>query len=217
VFHNVHYVADWTRERSIFSVWDFESRELSPLPIPYSKLHFEYGGDLGYLGQVQVSPFQPDDGFVYSFSGESNIYKYLTNEEHIVVYGGAAKGVSNVVSTFRHLDRQDERLWKEHMIENTHFYLVHYDRHRQLYYRFHTEPISFRNGKYFNTTMDKPLVLMVFNKAFEVLGEYRFPPAYYNIGFMFVSEKGLHVAKAPERQSGADTRMILHLFRFEGY
>jgi len=77
-----------------------------------------------------------------------------------------------------------------------------YDKYRELYYRFFRKNIPLRqsNGKY-NDFTDKPVVLMVLNKQFEVIGEYELKD-FRNSYVSFVSKAGLYVKEIRSDRKG---------------
>lgn len=185
---------NWKIRVPIFAALNLENAKLTNLPITYSDYLYNIKGNAGFLSSVITSEFQKNDLITYSFIYESNIYQYNPKNSTITCYGAKVSQGKNLVDSISYKNDDDINKWVTHHVENPQFFNVIYDKYRKLYYRFSLENISQKNGDYFNTILDKPLTLMVFNEKFEVIKELVLPMYKYAINTWFLTKEGLFIS-----------------------
>jgi len=190
---------NWEIRVPIFAALNLENAKLTNLPVTYSDYLYNIKGNAGFLSSVITSEFQKNDVMTYNFIYESNIYQYNPKTSTITCYGAKVSKGKNLVDSISYKNEEDINKWVTHHVENPQFFNVIYDKYRRLYYRFSLRDISQRNGNYFNTILDKPLTLMVFNEKFEVIKELDLPMYKYAINTWFLTKEGLFISPTHEK------------------
>jgi len=203
LFNQMYPNNDWNLKKPIISSLNITTDKLNPLPIVYSEYLYQTKGKAGFLTSVLTSEFQSKDLLTYSFLYESNIYQYNPKSATITAYGATTSKGKNLVDSMEY-QGDDLKMWDKHNIENTQFLNVMYDKYRNLYYRFSLRNIPYKNGKYFSSTIDKPLTLMVFNEKFEVIKEIDMPPYVYAPSTSFITKEGLFISPTNQKNSYVD-------------
>jgi hypothetical protein len=195
LLNQTYYDENWKKKREIGVVsFDLQSSKLAPLPIYYSDYFYDIEGNAGFLGTINTSEYQKDSLLTYNYLYESNIYQYNKKDSTIKCFGAAMSSGKNLVTPFLMKDKDDLKQWEIHNIENSNFFNVMYDKFRKVYYRFSLRNIQYENGKYFNSILEKPIVLMIFNEDFEVIKEMEMPPYVYSANTWFVTKEGLFIS-----------------------
>lgn len=214
---NQLYADDSIQLKRPMMVWlNLNTALLNYLPLTFSDYFYAINTQAGFLGQIYVSPYQNDSVLTYSYGYESNIYQFNTQRGTITYYGAQSDSCTNLVQPFAEDKNDDGKAWEIHMIENTAFQQVLYDPYRQLYYRFHSKNVPYKNGKYFRGMTDKPLVLMVFNTRFEVLKEIPMPEHLYSAGTAFITPEGLYISPTHPKNKHITANVIpFHIFKMK--
>lgn len=194
-------------KRPSFVLLNLKDTSLQSLPLYHSDYFYNKQGKIGMLSQINVCEAQKDSVLTYSFAYESNIYQYNYQTQYVTAYGGKSTLSENIIAPLE-ADADDPMAWKIHMIENPQFFGVMYDRYRQLYYRLHLREIAYENGKYFNSVLDKELVLMVFNKDLELVYETILPGKRYASYSSFVTSKGLFISPTHKKNENTNGTVL---------
>ncbi len=176
----------------IITSLDFNSRKLYQLPIYNSVYHDDVEGELGfitYLNKFYVN----DELLVYNFQYESNVYTYnlLTGEKKS--YGGKSRFSPGLVTP---VNKKNPDHWERHAVENPHYFHILFDPLKKMYYRFHWGMVNYSDNGRFNSFIDKPLYLMIFNEKFEIIGEIKLPDYKYKLHSWTITNNGILISKA---------------------
>jgi|GEM_PF-1252504 len=205
---------DWVKKRPCFALLDVKEEKLVPLPLYYSDYFYHINGKTGFLGHINVSEFQKSGLITYNYLYESNIYQYNPTDSMITCYGASTSHGRNLVEPFIFRDGDNLKNWEIHNIESMQFFNVMYDEFRDVYYRFSLRNINYRNGRYFNSVLEKPLVLMIFNKNFEVIKEIELPLYLYAANTWFVTAEGLFISATNQKKENIDPGFLTyHIFK----
>lgn len=211
VLNQVYYDYDWNKKLPVFASLNMYSGKLAFLPISYSDYLYKIRGSVGFLTSIVTSEHQKQGLLTYSYLYESNIYQYNPKDSTITCYGGTPSKGKNLADSISYNKGEDPKKWITHNIENSQFFNVMYDKYRHVYYRFSLRNIAQENGKYFNSILDKPLVLMIFNEKFEVIREIELPMHKYSPNTWFITKEGLFISPTHRKSKYVDP---LHL-RFD--
>ncbi len=192
--------------RPAFVLLNLVDTSIKSLPLYYSDIFYERKGNMGMLGQINVGEQQQQGHLTYNFAYESNIYQYNERTQYVTVYGGKSSLSRNIVQPMGEITEDAE--WRIHFIENPQFFPVLYDAQRHLYYRLHLREINYENGKYFHSVLDKALILMVFNEAFELVNETMLPANTYASYSWFVTSKGLYISPTHRKNENDDASAL---------
>jgi hypothetical protein len=211
VLNQEYYDFDWNKKMPAFASLNMNTEKLSFLPISYSDYLYKIKGNAGFLTSIVTSEHQKKGVITYSYLYESNIYQYNPKNSTITCYGATPSKGKNLADSISYHEGEDPKKWVTHNIENSQFFNVMYDKYRHVYYRFSLRNITQENGKYFNSILDKPLVLMIFNESFEVIKEMELPMYKYSPNTWFITKEGLFVSPTHRKNKFVDP---LHL-RFD--
>ncbi|MCD8739809.1 DUF4221 domain-containing protein [Mucilaginibacter roseus] len=204
----------WEKKVSVFSALDMKNEKLTELPLSFSDYLYEITGKGGYLVNVGTSEYQKNGLLTYNYMYESNIYQFKDKDSTLTIYGGTMSGGSNYVTPIEYKGGDDLKKWDIHNVENTQFFNVMYDKFRNVYYRFSLKNIDYKNGKYFNSILDKPLVLMIFNEKFEVIKEITLPLYIYAPNTWFINKQGLYISSANKKNKFyAPDKIKFHIYK----
>ncbi|MRG44553.1 DUF4221 domain-containing protein [Chitinophaga sp. SYP-B3965] len=207
---------DMPVKRPSFVLLSMKDTSLQSLPLYHSDYFYDKKGNMGMLGQVNVAEAQKDSFLTYNFTYESNIYQYNYRTQYVTAYGGKSTLSKNLVKPLVPEEVKEEMEWRIHLIENSQFFPVMYDKYKHLYYRFHLKEIDYKNGKYFNSVLDKELVLMAFNEDFELVYEEVLPGKRYASYSWFVTPKGLYISPTHKKNENADgTVLKFHILKIQ--
>jgi len=194
ILNQVYYNFDWTKKVPTCASLNLVNSNLHFLPISYSDYLYKIKGSAGFLTSIVTSEHQKQGFLTYSYLGESNIYQYDPKHSTITCYGATPSKGKKLVDSISYTKGEDPKKWVTHHIENTQFFNVMYDKFRHIYYRFSLRNINQKDGKYFNSILDKPLVLMIFNEKFEVIKEMDLPKYRYSPNTWFITKEGLFIS-----------------------
>lgn len=211
VLNQVYNNFDLNKKMPAFASLNISTGRLTFLPISYSDYLYKIKGSAGFLTSIVTSEHQKQGVLTYSYLYESNIYQYNPKNSTITCYGGTPSKGKNLADSISYSKGEDPKKWVTHNIENSQFFNVMYDKYRHVYYRFSLRNIAQENGKYFNSILDKPLVLMIFNEKFEVIKEIELPMYKYSPNTWFITKEGLFVSPTHRKNKFVDP---LHL-RFD--
>jgi hypothetical protein len=131
---------------------------------------------------------------VYSFSAESDIYIY-----DIATKTYTSRPARSQYDTidFPCLDKKnansDDRL--EHFVYSPQYQNILYDPYRDCYYRVFAHNLAKKNAEgLYNDMNDKAKSLMVFDKDFKLITEWKIPKGKYSLNNIGVGKKGLYIA-----------------------
>lgn len=211
VLNQVYYDFNWNKKMPAFVSLNMNTGKLTFLPISYSDYLYKIKGSAGFLTSIVTSEHQKQGILTYSYLYESNIYQYNPRNSTITSYGGTPSKGKYLADSVSYIKGEDPKKWVTHNIENSQFFNVMYDKYRHIYYRFSLRNILQENGKYFNSILDKPLVLMIFNEKFEVIKEIELPMYKYSPNTWFITKEGLFISPTHRKSKFVDP---LHL-RFD--
>lgn len=199
---------DMPVKRPSFVLLNMKDTSLQSLPLYHSDFFYDKKGNMGMLGQVNVAEAQKDSFLTYNFTYESNIYQYNYQTQYVTAYGGKSALSKNIIKPLVPEEVKEEMEWRIHLIENPQFFPVIYDKYKHLYYRFHLKEIDYKNGKYFNSVLDKELILMVFNEDFELVYEEALPGNRYASYSWFITPKGLFISPTHKKNENTDGTVL---------
>ncbi len=185
---------NWNEALPIFTALNLNNLRSFDLPIAYSEYLYNIHGKAGFLSTVLTSEYQKPGLITYNYLYESNIYQYDPKTLTVTCYGAKVSDGKNLADSISYNTENDLEKWKTHYVENPQFFNIIYDKYRNLYYRFSLKDIPRSNGDYYNTVLDKPLKLMVFNDKFEVIKELELPMYKYATNTWFVTKDGLFIS-----------------------
>ncbi|SFA56637.1 protein of unknown function [Pedobacter suwonensis] len=194
IFNPIYSNFNWDRKMPAFASFDLNGGRLEFLPISYSDYLYKIKGNAGFLTSIVTSEHQKPGVLTYGYLYESNIYQYDPKRATITCYGAAPLKGKSLADSVSYTKGDDPKKWVTHHIENTQFFNVMYDKYRNIYYRFSLRNINQKDGKYFNSILDKPLVLMIFNEKFEVVKEIDLPKYRYSPNTWFITKEGLFIS-----------------------
>lgn len=133
---------------------------------------------------------------IYTFELDPNIYIYNRKTHVNSIEGGQSKFQTHPARPFSakkvNFDRDKEM---KYLTTSFSYGNLLYDEYRKLYYRFFFREQPLKNNKgFFNTSLDRREVLMVFNEKFEVIDEIELQPYKYNCYFSFVTPSGFYIS-----------------------
>lgn len=206
---------DWKIKLPTIVSIEISAKKLNTLPIAYSDYMYHIKGEAGYLNMILTSEYQKEDVLTYNFAYESNIYQYNARNSKIRIYGGKLSKGKNLIDPIKYKDDDDLKKWNKHFIENTQFFNIIYDKYRNIYYRFSLSGTSYSVNGYFNSSIDKPLILMVFNENFEVIKEIELPLHQYAPGTWFITKEGLFISSnsAKRKSSPSNRNLNFHIIK----
>jgi len=210
LLNEIYFDSNWSVKRPCFATLDLTTEKMSPLPIYYSDYLYDIKGKAGFLGMINTSGYQKDGLLTYNYLYESNIYQYNAKDTTITCYGATTSKGRNIVKPFFYKEGDDLKNWQIHNIESAQFFCVMYDKFRNVYYRFSLRDIPYKNGKYFNSILDKPLTLMIFNDKFEVIEELQLPMYTYAPNTWFITAEGLFISSANKKRENVDPRYLTY-------
>ncbi|RLJ71916.1 DUF4221 family protein [Pedobacter alluvionis] len=211
ILNQVYYDFDWVKKVPAFASLNLLNGNLHFLPISYSDYLYKIKGSAGFLTSIVTSEHQKTGFLTYSYLYESNIYQYDPKNSTITSFGATPSKGKNIVDSISYINGDDPKKWVTHHIENSQFFNVMYDQYRHVYYRFSLRNIIQKDGKYFKTILDKPLVLMIFNEKFEIIKEIELPMYKYSPNTWFITKEGLFISPTHRKNKFIDP---LHL-RFD--
>lgn len=179
-------------DRPKVSTLNLNSGEVDQLPIYYSDFYQDINGNCGFLSYLNKS-YLFDDLLIYNFEFESNIYSYNIRTGERQVFGGQSRYSKNLASS---INSENSLQIDKHAIENIYFLHVMKDLNKPFYYRIHWGGIDYKNSNGYNSFIDKPLFLMVFNKNFEIADEIELPARRYGVYNWVITNKGLLIANS---------------------
>jgi len=204
ILGQIYSVYNWEEKVPSFLSLDLVKEENTFLPLTYSNYLYDIKGNAGYMTAIATSEFQKPGVLTYGFFYESNIYQYNPKDSNIYSYGGKMSNGKNIVDSISYHTDEDLKKWDVHILENSQFFNIMYDKYRKLYYRFSLKNIPYKNGKYYNSLLDKPLILMVFNEKLELIKELELPKYLYAVNTWFVTPEGLFISPTGRKNKFKD-------------
>ncbi len=212
IYFQNFYPTEWVQkylDSSLVSVFNLEKRTLKKLPIKFSDYYTEKEGRVGFLRWMNFETSQNDSLFFNSrYDDEMTIYnKKLNKIENVKL---------NQWNSTEFLDiNAESREWINHAIISTHRFAFIYDKWRNVYYRFVWEGIPIKiSDKYYNSMLDKPLYLEIYNDGFQILKKIKFPDYCFMINTWFVTEKGLYISPShPQSKKIEENKMKFEIFK----
>jgi hypothetical protein len=151
-----------------------------------------------YFGSTVYKHYRPvyggpqacfnEDKIIINYTFEPNIYVYDYSLDNVTVFGGKSKMTSNFQPDFdQHSNEND------YVLSNINFFQFVYDPFKKLYYRSHWGEMKLKKSEFeFNTYLDKPVFLMVFDDSFNYLFETRLNIEYGIVpAHLFPTPEGL--------------------------
>jgi hypothetical protein len=135
-----------------------------------------------------------NDNLVLSFPAIDSLYVYSFKSKTMKLFGGSGKYSSK---SNKPLAAVSEAASKEAYKSCHAFFLIKYDKYRDIYYRFVLCPTDEKTNNYSleNMTLMKPFAIQIFNRKFELIGETDiFKAKEYNFVDSFVSKDGLYIS-----------------------
>lgn len=197
------------------SFLDLESNKINTIPVVFPKIYLHTSSFLGEYFEPNVTFFQ--DLIIYSFAADPAIYTINLKNGQKMIYGGMSNKTSNSVSLLASKNYHEIEKRMVHLIENPYFYNIIPDIHRNIYYRLHSDGISFqKNESKFNSMSDKPEFLTVFDHEFKIIDEIELPLRMYNANSMFVTNEGLMIPFSHFQNPELDEKMLkFHIYKFK--
>jgi hypothetical protein len=185
-------------ESPVISVLDLSNWHATLLPISFSRYFKKINGRTGFLRWMNFVSYKNDSLFFSSqFDDELIIYDKKRGEINKVSLKNKHRKEATSLSL-----NASEKEWVQHAVKNPHRFALLYDKWKNIYYRFIWEGVPVKqSGQFFNTMMDKPLSLEIFNSEFRLLTTLKFPEFQYRPNTWFVTEKGLYISTAHPKSS----------------
>ena len=169
----------------------------------YSKI---YGRDWSaFYGRGSLAFNDRENKFVSSFAAESGLLTFSTpqNVDFVPVNSTLVKEVQ--LFDGEHNNQQEEQM---HLYENPRYIGVYFDKFRNVYYRLvHVPNPSAVKTKDVERLKVRSIVIQVFDRDFELIGEQELPPYYFH-EMVFVGKKGLFVGQPELGPNGVEEDVI---------
>lgn len=184
--HQIHHFLD----SSVVSCYNIKSRTIRNLPITFSKYYDSKKGRLGYFRYMNFESSRGDNLiFSSQFDDEVIEYNYSTNKANL---RSIARRDLSLVSGLP-VNASDES-WTQHSINSTIRFGFLYDPWRDLYYRFLWNGVETRASEnIYNTMMDKPFSVEIYDTNLNFLGEDSLPINSYRPSTWFITKEGLNL------------------------
>ena len=194
--------------------YETTTKKLNVLPIQYSDYFKDNEGKLGFLAYLNLGHVSKDY-IVYNFVYESNVYRYNRVTQKTELFGGKINDVDPLAKVFEDGGVDDEM--SNHAIENPHYFRLLYDQQNKLYYRPVWKQIKYRQGgNYFNSFIDKELIVSIFDEKLNLVGNHYLPKNTYAIHRWFMSDKGLVLSPTHPNSKFSDEDVLeFHIYRFK--
>jgi hypothetical protein len=113
----------------------------------------------------------------------------------------------------------DAKAWVEHAVSNTHRFALLYDKWRDLYYRFVWEGVPVKiSDKLYNSMLDKPLFLEVYDKNLHFLSKIRLPDYILMINTWFVGKNGIYINPShPQSNKIEENKLKFEILKIRFY
>jgi hypothetical protein len=132
---------------------------------------------------------------IVSFQSDDSLYVFNRNTNGLKKYYGRSEFQKSDFIPFDTSYNGDIERYKEHVTVNPTYERIIYDKYKNQYYRFLLKelPLKGEDGVYSNL-LDKDLVIMVFDKDFNIIKEDNVGPTYLWY-YAFVTPQGLYIQK----------------------
>lgn len=204
-------------KQSIFAEFNLQTGKLKPLPIYFSEYYQKNEGKFGFMSYANCTPLN-DSLIIYNFLYEKDIYtlnllsntirKYQEPNSSFIIGKALTVGTPN--------EENLEKL-QIHAIENPHYFQVLVDDEKELFYRFSWEGIPYEaNDKTFKPFMDKNIVLSVFDKNLNLIGETKLKANTYMVFSWFVTKEGIYIGNThPKNNDIRENILSFHLLKID--
>ncbi len=164
----------------------------------------------GFAMHVYINSY--DTFSLISFPCNSNIFLLNRYTNKVKAYNAKSKYQTEEAEPLDTISKNSTEDKMRHLATVPYYAEILYDKYRGLYYRFFRKniPLKQPNGKY-NDFTNKPTILIVLNKQFEVIGEYELNDLK-NSYYSFVGEAGLYLKESKSDSLG---KTKFRVFKFE--
>lgn len=181
-------------EFPIAMTYDIREKKYDIIPINYSDFVKSNEGQFGYYLWANFNLV--NDKILYNFPFQPDVFEYdISNRK------GAQRNDKN--SRFsddysESVSYKSEYFIKEAaLLGNTYFHKIIFDNINNFYYRFNHGKVEYKvNDLKFNSSLDKPLALTVFDENFKVLGEFQLKGNTYDPIQIFTANGFLYISKS---------------------
>lgn len=175
---------------SVVSCYNTNNKKIRDLPITFSNYYAKNDGRLGHFRYMNLES-SIGDNLIFSsqFDDEILEYNFSTNK---ATFRSAARDDLSLVSKLP--INATEESWTQHAINNTIRFGFLYDPWRDLFYRFLWNGVETRAAdNMYNTMMDKPLSVEIYDRNLNFLGEDSLSINCYRPSTWFVTKEGLNI------------------------
>jgi hypothetical protein len=151
---------------------------------------------------------------VYSFSAESDIYVYDTQAK---TYTSRPARSQYDTIDFPCLEKKNENSDDNlaHFMLSPQYQHILYDPYRDCYYRIFALSLPEKNAEgLYNDLNDKEYVLMVFDKDFKLITEWKIPKSEYLINTCTIGKKGLQMIKNKPKKINSKNVWQINIINF---
>ena len=177
---------------SLISELNLSTRKLTDFAIPSYNYFTSLGKRVGFLSLINCEGIEDNGEIYYNYQFSPEIFNYSPSKGFQTINGKPFN--AKFSQEFRELvDTDNDELWTLNALENTHHFEILHDQHRNVLYRFSWGGLDEKraDGKY-NTMMDKPVLLSVYDASdYSLILEHEIPASSVRINTWFVNKEGL--------------------------
>jgi len=199
-------------EQPIEAIILLDSNKVVPSPIYYSEKYLDnYYGFAIHVYQTTI-----DDVSYFSFPVDPNIYIYNRKTKKMKVKGGRSQFQLKDAPPVKNKYKNDSEFKFNHLTQIPSYNVIIPDSYRSLYYRFFYKGIALENEDgTFNSYGDKELVLMVFDKNFDLIKEIDIGKHKYTTGKSFVTKEGLFLSQSHYKNTAKDKKTRFDIIKID--
>jgi hypothetical protein len=218
------YMGDDFYKHNILVSYNFKTNQFKKRNIFYPSKY--YNKCFGNYATFTSFTLNNENKFVFSFPIDSNLYIYDPELDAVTdtIPNKKSKFIPELtpISTGSKCPHEDEEISLKSYYPAAFYTHIRYDKYKDVYYRIGLLPVEESEDKRFNMEMTymrfvlKPIVIMVLDSEFNVIGEKRLPPKTYNFNDIFITEEGLWISNNnPENPSFDENILSFSLIEIE--
>lgn len=150
-----------------------------------------WGGGFSY--RCPYYTFSSNEELVISFAADPHIRVHSVREGGYKEFYAGIKEDRVIKPVEQEIDLKNftQEKQRTHFINNLNYGSIHYDSYRKVYYRIAQLP----NGdlKFSDAVLRKPIVVLILDEAFNIVGESLLPKDNYLLNQCFVAPDGFHI------------------------
>lgn len=201
------YEREFYESPSTIASFSLSDEKLEFFHTEYPSLFKRDGVFFGFL-TTNAWTFDGNDQIVNSFHVDPNLYLYNIKNKGTQMKGAKSKYMTGLTKSMNYNMRKDFEERRIHMLTESYYYSILFDRYKNLYYRIFCLPMQHKiSDDVFLQEEHKAFSIEIFDEKFNYIKEIKLDPTIYLKSFCFVGKKGLYISTNsclnPNRENNA--------------